>query len=697
MGHRELLLEIGTEEIPAKFMGPALEQMERLARQALADHRIDFVSLATYGTPRRLVLYATGVAERQHDLMEEVKGPARKAAFDPDGNPTKAAQGFARSQGVAVEGLVVKSTPSGDYVFAIKKAVGMDSAQVLPGILSGVVLGLSFPKPMRWADKEFKFARPIRWILALYGRDVVPVAIADLEAGRNSFGHRFVADDPIMIDDPQRYFSQIRAAYVVVDPEERRRVIQEQLTGLAAAEGGKVESDDELLEEITFLVEYPTALCGGFDPEFLKLPREVLITPMKEHQRYFPVVDRNGGLLPKFISVRDGLPDYIEIVRIGNEKVLRARLEDARFFYEEDVKTPLADHVEKLKKVLYQENLGTVHDKVERVVRLSGFLTGCIGLKQADKETVEKASYLAKADLVTSMVFEFPELQGIMGSYYARAQGEREGVCSAIREHYLPRFAEDELPETPAGTVVSIADKMDTIVGCFAVGIQPTGSQDPYALRRQALGICRIILGHDLNLSLDRLITEAYQNYSGRIKAKLNQDETRKEVGEFFKQRIRNILADQGFRYDVVEAVLASGFDNLRSVQNRVEALADFMNRPEFAALVTAFTRAGNLARNLPASAGDVTVNPGLFADEVETRLYENLNQARKRVSEDLKRENYDQALRTIASLRDAIDHFFDGVMVMVDDPEIRQNRLGLLQQVSALVLPVADLSKISG
>lgn len=697
MAAKDLLFEIGTEEIPAKFMNPALEQMEQLARQAFGDWRLDYVSLAAYGTPRRLVLYASGVSERQHDLVEEVKGPARKAAFTPEGSPTKAAEGFARSQGVAVEELFVKSLPGGDYVFARKKVTGKDAVTVLPEILSGLVLGLSFPKPMRWADQEIKFARPIRWLLALYGQDVIPVTIGDLTAGRISYGHRFLAPDPIEIGEPEAYFTRLRQAGVIVDPGERRSMIQEQITTLAAAEGGRVDDDQDLLEEITYLLEYPTAICGRIDPDFLELPREVLITPMKEHQRYFPVLDDRGGLLPRFISVRDGGSDYLEIVRDGNEKVLRARLVDARFFYEEDLKISMDTMVEKLKQVTFLEGLGTVYEKAERLVRLARFLAGVLGLPADQTEAAARAAYLAKADLVTSMVFEFPELQGIMGGYYARAQGETEAVSLAIREHYQPRFAEDELPGSPAGIVVGIADKIDSIVGCFSVGIQPTGSQDPYALRRQALGICRIILEHDLDFSLGQLIGEAQRNFRNCIPAGLTPEAIGREVSEFFKQRIRNILAEQGYRYDVVEAVLAVGFDNLRATRQRVAALAAFLDRPEFGALVTAFTRAANLARNLPAGAGETPVNPDLFTEAGEKRLYEALTRVKNGVSKELQGEHYDQALVLIASLRETIDSFFDEIMVMVDDPEIRRNRLALLQQVSALVLPIADLSRLSG
>lgn len=688
---QDLLLEIGTEEIPARFMEQTLKQMAQKAEQLFKDHRLSYQEINTYGTPRRLTLLVRGLAEKQEDLLEEAKGPSKQVAFDAQGNPTKAALGFARGRGVKVEDLVVKATPAGEYVFAIIRKEGEETIKVIGPLLKDYIEGLTFPKTMRWGSFKTRFVRPLRWLLALYGNTVIPVTIENITSGRVTYGHRFLAGGPVEITQPEEYLAKLEKAFVIADQQKRQRIIWEQIQQLAAAEGGRVEKDEDLLEEVTYLVEYPSALIGSFSSDYLTLPEEVLITPMREHQRYFPVRDSQGKLMPKFITVHNGTEEYIHIVREGNENVLRARLDDARFFYREDLKTSLSSRVERLKNVVYQEDLGTVYEKTERLQALAQYLAKTLSMSPEATEDAVRCAFLAKADLVTGMVYEFPELQGIMGAYYAAHDGEKETVSVGIREHYLPRFSGDQLPQSTVGTVVGIADKIDTIVGCFAVGIQPTGSQDPYALRRQALGICHIILDQELELSLSSLITESYLLYQQKIQPKLSLEQVREEVGQFFRQRIASILEEKGYSYDVVNAVLATGWEDPLDVYRRAQALSQFRQQAGFEALITAFNRAANLAQKAPTD----QLQESLLVEPVEKELFRVFQSVYQRTNVQLAEGDYLGTLETLSTLRQPIDCFFNGVMVMVDDDAIRNNRLALLKQITDLTAKVADLSQI--
>lgn len=686
----DFLLEIGTEELPARFMEPALRQLKELGEAMLTENRIDFEVVKTCGTPRRLVLYVFNIGERQADLVEEVKGPPRRAAFDEEGRPTRAAEGFARSQGVQVADLVVRETPAGEYVFARKLIPGQPTREVLGEQLPRLITRLSFPKPMRWADGELKFARPIRWLLSLLGEEVVEFALDGLKADRFTYGLRFVSKEPITVRTPGEYLEQMRRAFVIVDQEERKKMIWELAQTAAAQAGGKVLPNRELLEEVTHLVEYPTSLVGSFPPRFLRLPPEVIITPMQEHQRYFPVWNDQGKLLPKFIVFCNGPVRDPDLVREGNEKVLRARLQDAEFFYEEDLKTPLADRVEKLKTIVFLEGLGTVYDKVQRLVALSRYLGEALRLTERQREVAERAALLAKADLLTNMVYEFPELQGIMGAEYAAAGGENKGVCQAIREHYHPRFAGDEPPRTKPGAVVALADKIDNLVGCFGLGLEPTGSQDPYALRRQALGICHIAFSQKFDFSLAALIEQAYRAYrDAEFKAPLAA--VQEGLSDFFRARLRSLFLDQGYSYDLVDAALGPTHDRFLVVRARLEALAEMRGTPAFDALLTAYTRAANLARH----AAGKEVNPALFAEEEERELYRAWQKIKKDVARLVRKMDFRQALQVGASLVEPIDRYFRGVMVMVEDDALRENRLALLQDIAATLGELGDLGKI--
>lgn len=688
---KDLLFELGTEEIPARFMAPALKQMKDLSEAGLKELRLNYTSVNVYGTPRRLALLVNGLAEHQPDLTEEVKGPSIKAAYDGDGNPTKAVLGFARGQGVQVEDLVVKETPAGKYVFASKRNPGQPAETVLPEMLTNIIHKLYFPKPMRWGDSDLKFARPIRWIVALFGTEVLDVTIGDIKADRFSRSHRFLGSGVVELASAQEYITKLNENYCFVDQEERKELIWEQITAVAAENGGKVYKDEKLLEEVTQLLEYPTALCGGFEEKYLALPQEVLITPMREHQRYFPVFKEDGTLLPKFITVRNGLAEHIEIVTAGNEKVLRARLADAEFFYTEDLKKNLADNVAKLETIVFHEKLGTLANKVKRIEKLAHFIGTQLGFSPEELQATSRTAFLAKADLVSNVVYEFPELQGIMGEYYARHAGEEESVAVAIREHYLPRFAGDEVPATKVGMAVSMADKMDSIVGFFGMDIQPTGSQDPYALRRQALGIVHTILERDLTISLKAMVEKSYQLLSEQVDFLNSQEKTREDLLAFFQQRMENVLSDSGVRYDVINAVLVGQLDNLGEAKQKAVALSAFRETEEFRQLITGYKRAANLAKNAVHS----RVREDLFSDPAENRLYQEFQKVKKDADSYVQSKDYQKALGMIGELRTVIDDFFTAVMVMVEDEKIKENRLALLKQIADYVKDIADLSQL--
>ncbi|MGI6366442.1 MAG: glycine--tRNA ligase subunit beta [Bacillota bacterium] len=689
MARQDLLLEIGLEEMPAQFMPPALAQLREAARQGLAEARLEHGEIQTYGTPRRIALYVHSVAPVQRDLAVKVRGPSVKAAFDPQGNPTKALQGFARGQGVDIAAVIQEDVNGVPYVFANRVERGLPAREVLPQLLQAWIANLSFPKPMRWGWGELRFARPIRWLVALLGPEVLPLEVGGVTADRKTWGHRFLAPEPLSLSQPGEYLAKLEAAWVMADPERRRELIWRQVAELAAFHGGKVEEDGDLLEEITFLVEYPTALWGAIDQRYMDLPAEVLVTSMKEHQRYFPVLDAQGRLLPGFIAVRSGSPEHLDLVRKGNEKVLRARLDDAAFFWAEDQKLEMDTLVDRLAKVVFLEKLGTVRDRVERLVVNSAWLADHLGAEAAVKALAQRGAYLAKADLTTNMVNEFPELQGIMGEKYALLAGEEKGAAQAVREHYLPRFAGDALPESPAGTILALADKMDLIIGCFCLGMIPTGSQDPYGLRRQAQGICHMAMEKELSLSLSALAERVYRSYEEKFSLERSLDQVRADVLDFFAQRLRFLLGEAGVTYDVIEAVLAAGIDKPAQVKKRALALTDFRRQENFGALLTAYTRAANLAQK--GEGGEVKAES--FQDPAETRLWREVQAARQGIA--AAGADYAAAFQVMADLRPAVDAFFDAVMVMAEEPELRRNRLALLSAVVALMDGIADLSRI--
>ena len=686
---RNLLFEIGVEEIPARFMEGSINGLVNAAKKSLKEARLDFENVRSMGTPRRLTLFVDGLAESQGDLKEELKGPAKKAAYDSEGNPTKALQGFLRSKGLTEEDITIKEIKGGEYIFATKEEKGEAAAKVLPELLVNMVLSLKFPKPMRWSDHELRFIRPIHWMVALFGSEILPVKIVDVVAGNVTRSHRFYGAGDVTIESPESYVDQLRENYVMVDPAERRAVIKEQITALEKEHNVVVEKDEELLDEVVYLLEYPTALMGSFDEKYLRLPKEVIITPMKEHQRYFPVMDAKGELLPHFVTVRNGLPRNIEIVTAGNEKVLRARLADAEFFYDEDLKIDLGSNVKRLKPIVFHITMGTLFEKVERMVELAAYLADALG---EDAEKAKRGAYLAKADLVSNMVYEFPELQGIMGEYYAVAQGEAADVAQSIRESYLPRFAGDDLPETKLGMITSIADKIDSVVGFFSMDLEPTGSQDPYALRRQAMGITQIILKGELELNFGALIDTAYDKIASRYETKRTREETKARVYAFMAQRLNNVLSDAGLAYDTANAVMHATPDNFCLIRKKGEALEAFRSNENFAPLMAGFTRVNNLAKNAESAAYDES----LFTEKAEKDLAEAAKAFKAQAADALAKDDFDTAFNAIAALRAPIDAFLTDIMVMCDDEKLKASRLGLLKALAEEMLAVADFTAIA-
>lgn len=681
---KTLLLEIGTEEVPAHVMPGILSQLKENAAKTFEELRIEYKNIKTLGTPRRSALLVEGLAEQQADLSKENRGPAVNIAFDADGNPTKAAQGFARGQGVKPEELVTKD----GYVYAMVHEKGGQTVDLLGDTLKGLVDGLNFPNNMHWADLDYKFIRPLRWLVALYGQDVIDFEVANVKSGRTSRGHRFLSEGDFEIANAEDYVEACRKASIIVDQNERCEMIRQQIAEVAAANGGQAEVNEDLLEEVLYLVEYPTALCGKFDEKYLALPAEAVITPMRDHQRYFPVL-KDGQLLPLFITIRNGGKEHLETVQHGNERVLRARLEDAQFFFDEDRKKTLEQHGEKLKTVVFQDGLGTIYDKALRLEVLAGYIADAIGANEQDKKDAVRAAKLAKADLVTGMVTEFTELQGVMGREYALLDGETKAVAQAIDEHYMPRFAGDSQPASVAGRIVSFADKIDTIVGTFSRGLIPTGSQDPFALRRQALGIVNMLKEAQYHISLSQLVAKAMELL--KIADAGQQAKLQKDVADFMKLRLKNVMADAGIRYDVVDAVFVT-VDDIYGVFLRAQAVNEAVKQ-DMEKTIQAFVRTGNIARK--AEDVQAAVEAGLLAEQVEKDLYKAYEDAASKVEKEVAAQDYAGAIATLSQLAAPIDVFFDGVMVMDKDEKIKNNRLGLLKLVDNLICQVADFSKI--
>lgn len=684
-----MLLEIGTEEIPAASVVIGQNQLAERAQLLFDRYRLEYDVISTYGAPRRLALMVGNLDERQAKTVHEIKGPAKKVAYTPEGEPTKAAIGFAKSQGVAVESLETRVVDGGEYVFAVKEEEGRQTSDILATILPELILSLSFPKAMRWGGGDIRFVRPIRWVVALFGHDVVSFKIGNIFSGRESMGHRQLAKNPLTINAPCDYFEVLYNNKVIVDPQKRADIMKEEIERVVKDTGGRPVIHKHTFDEVLELVEFPHAVRGSFSNEFVALPREVLVTAMEAHQRYFPVEDMQGKLLPNFIVIHNGNPEYANLIRKGHERVIQARLSDAKFFFETDSSRPLASFVDKLKGVTFQAKLGTVFQKTERLVELAGYIAERLGLTKEDKELAKRASFLCKADLLTEMVGEFPTLQGVMGMEYARVSGEPEQVAVAIFEHYLPRSAGDILPQTLIGQIVSIADKIDSITGIIAAGLIPTGSEDPYALRRQAYGIVSIILENDMNIPVYSLIDRALMLYKEQG-VEFDIAATRRLVEDFVRGRLRAYLLAQNLPVDAVEAVGTLPIDDIVDIRRRAQAVAEKLASPEMSDLLVAFTRCKNLAK----PELGVEVSPSLLQEEAEKELYD----AVVRVDKGLEKAdgNYTLAIDILARLKSPVDKFFDEVLVMVEDEALRNNRIRLLNYCYEIFLRIADFSQVT-
>ena len=686
---KDLLLEIGLEEMPAHVVTPSMKQLEQKTAKFLDEHRLTYDSIETFSTPRRLAIKVTNIPERQEDSEEEVKGPAKKIALDPEGNWSKAAQGFVRGQGLTTDDITFRELKGVEYVYVKKYTHGKPAKEVLTG-LADVVKSLTFPVTMHWAEFDFEYIRPIHWIVALLDDEVIPFEVLDVQTDRRSRGHRFLGEDVTFVH-AKEYEEKLQEQFVIAAPQKRQQMIVEQAEDLAQKNNWVIDLDATLLEEVNNLVEYPTVFAGDFEEKYLSVPEEVLVTSMKEHQRYFEVRNEEGLLLPHFISARNG--DYVKLDNVirGNQKVLTARLEDAEFFYNEDKKMSIEQYVEKLKSVKFHEKIGSIYEKMQRVQVIARILGESVGLSTEELADLQRAAEIYKFDLVTNMVGEFPELQGIMGEKYARLNGEKPAVARAIKEHYMPPSSEGELPESAIGAVLAIADKLDSIFSFFTVGMIPSGSNDPYALRRQAYGVVRIIEAKNWAFPL--------VNLQHAINQEINQDITRfgielsegqKEVIDFVKGRLRQLLTTKKVRHDIIDAVLNAEQKDLTKAFAAAQLFKERLEDEDFKPSMEALTRVVNLAKKVEVDTAK-EIDPTLFENEAEKELYEAVNQVKAQLPDQSLDENYNQ----LVALRPLIEAYFDKTMVMVEDPAVRNNRLAQLQQIAEMALSLASLDQI--
>ena len=685
----QLLFEIGTEEIPAGYIKPALFFMEQFARKRFKELGLGHGLVQSAGTPRRLTLVVDDLQENQQDSRLEHIGPATQAAFDADGQPTKAAMGFARSKGVTVDDLQIVDTAKGRYVMVVEEIRGRATGALLPDVLDTLLRSIPFPKSMRWAAGSLHFARPIQWLLALYDGQVVDCTVEGVRTGKTTLGHRFMAPDPITVEDFSQYQQSLQDSFVVVDPDKRRNLVIDEVRQAVrekVGEDGTPVLHEGLIDTVTNLVEYPRGVCGSFSEKFLALPEEALVTSMREHQKYFPVVDGENRLMPVFVAVNNTDIEDRALAVSGHERVLRARLEDGLFFFNKDKQNTLASRMADLSGIIFQKQLGTMAEKSERIAALASFLAEL--LDPSLQEDAVRSARLAKVDLLTEMVGEFPSLQGIIGRDYALLDGEKPAVAQAIHEHYLPVRAGGELPESLLGALVGMADRIDTLVGCFAIGERPTGNKDAFGQRRLAIGLISIIRSRQLSLSLQDVLNRALAGYAGRIEAKKN---TLVDVLDFIRLRFENDLVATGLKQEVVEAATSVDFDDLSDCLARIEALEGIRSREEFSVLASSFKR----VRNIIKENRETTVDTSLFSENAEQELFTTLGTIRDQVHPLITAQKYEEALAAMLTIKGPVDRFFDEVMVMADDPAVRTNRLNLLTALADLVLQVGDISRM--
>lgn len=689
-----VILEIGTEEIPAQYMENALKDLSQLAKKYLEEARINYKEIKAYGTPRRLTLFISHIKEKQEDIFQKVKGPSYSIAYNKDSQPQKPAIKFAQSTGVNVEDLIVENTKKGEYVFASKSITGQPTVEMLSRIFPEIIKSMQFPKSMRWGEGSLRFIRPIRWILAIYGKEIIKFKLNGLDSGNVTFGNRLLALQKIIISSTQEYLKKLKKNYVVVDPKIRENIIKTDIEQIIKEIGGEEIINEKQLKEVIYLVEYPNAILGKYDKNYLKLPQDVLIVVMEKHQKYFPVFKNKNELLPYFIVIVNNSKKNASKIREGNENVLRARLEDAKFFFQEDRKVPLEEKVNKLKNVIFQEKLGSLFDKTERLKLLCDYISDILQIGQTMKKDLLRSAYLCKADLVTEMVKEFPELQGSMGNQYAILSNEKKEVAGPIFEHYLPRFSEDGLPRSKNGMILGIADKVDSITGCFITGLIPTGSQDPYGLRRQSRGLIAIILENELQISLKDIFWKSLSLYqeSVLVELKIDLNEIISQILNFFQQRLKKFFLEQEIRYDVIDAVLAvDGDGDVFVIKKRIETIKDLYDQPIFKKILVSSSRVLNLSKNNQ----ETEIDPLLFKEKAELNLYHDYKGIYSRAEKLIYNQEYKELFKLLGDLCEPIDEFFDQVLVMDQDRDVRKNRVALIKKVGMLFNQVADLSKI--
>ena len=688
----EFLLEIGTEEIPAGYLANGLKAFLKLTVELLGNERIEIgAKLEAFGTPRRLILLGRDLPQRQEDVVQEITGPPKAVAYDQDGHPTKAAEGFVRKQGVSFDEVSTIDTPKGEYLYVKRQITGRPTGEILAEILPKVVERIPWPKTMRWGNVGFQFVRPIHWVLALFDGEIVPFTVAGVKADALTFGHRFLAPNPVRISGIDDYLRAMREHFVIIDQKERERVIEEEIRSAAEEVGGSPGADPDLLSTVANLVEHPSAVCGHFDEAFLRLPPPVLITPMKEHQKYFSVYDKGGGLMPNFVAVNNTLARNELVVKAGHERVLRARLSDADFFFEEDRKRPLAGRLEDLKGVIFQARLGTSYEKVVRFTELAEYLGKSILPDLL--EDIRTVAGLCKCDLVTQMVTEFPSLQGIMGKEYARLEGYPEEICTAIHEHYLPDKAEGRIPDSKIGAIVGLADRMDTICGYFALGMEPTGTADPYALRRHAIAVLKILERFTWDISLVAFVKTSLSILNRNLTFEMEQVSA--SILLFFKERYKQLMLRAGYESEYIDAVISAGFDRVRAIKPRIEQVKAYASESDaFAAIAFTFKRISNMLKK------EETVydaDPALFREPCETALWNRYQEVEEKISICVSKAQYADAMDLLAGLRNPVDDFFDGVEILTKDSRaLRENRIGLLQRLAELFMSIADFSKLS-
>lgn len=682
--YRDLFFEIGTEEIPARFINSALNDINNIIKNYLDELKISFKNVEVYATPRRFAVVIRELNEKQNNLEDFIKGPSKKIAFDENGNPSKALLGFVNSRNGTIENIETVKNGNDEYVYLRLFKEGKDTVFFIKDILDKVIRNINFPKPMKWGNKNIKFIRPIRWLVCIFGNEVIKFDIEGINTSNITKGHRFLGSNEIEVLNFDDYKQKLEENFVILDHLKRKDIIKNQAILVSEQLGGNVIIDEEILDEVNFIVEYPTAFYGSFDKDYLSLPKEVVITPMQNHQRYFPVVDKSGNLMNYFITVRNGNDYMIDNVRKGNNKVLDARLKDAQFFFNEDIKKKLEDYIENLKTIVFHEKLGTMYDKAERIKKLSLEISRHLNFNIKD---IERAAILCKADLTTQMVFEFGELQGIMGRYYANISGENEEVSNAIFEHYLPRNSDDDIAKSECGIALALADKMDTISGFFSIGIQPTGSQDPYALRRQAIGVLTTAIKNRLEISINDLINLSLLNLKNEVNSEIKGN-----MYDFFILRLNNILLDMGVRYDIVNAMHIHKDIPIYKIVSIADELMSWLKNNDKYNEFTTFNRANNLLKDVV----ECDINEKLFLSDSEKKLFDVQSVVNEKANYYIDNMDYISALKEIEKIVPSIDYLFETVMIMDKDENIKNNRLTLLRISLKVIKSLFDIEKIN-